>query len=53
MAPQNLREVWGLCDVVKIQKQKEMAKEQRNKLQNLQIELELASTLTIRKGGRI
>ena len=41
------------CDVVLIRKRKEMAKEQGNKLQNLQIELELASTLTIRNGGRI
>ena len=41
------------CDIVSIRKRKEMAKEQRNELQNLQIELELGSTLTIRNGGRI
>ena len=35
LAPQNPREVRGPCDVVKIWKQKEMAKERRNKLQNL------------------
>ena len=36
LAPQNLREVLGHCDIVKIRKQKEMAKERRNKLYNLQ-----------------
>ena len=36
LVPQNPQEVWGPCYVVKIWKQKEMAKEWRNKLQNLQ-----------------